>query len=181
LIDKIEFKELSSTDINKNLLDKFNRYQKVTRHWQKVNEEWVLIDGEYVDDWDKEKKDNRIKYFSEIIDKGNGNIFVAMENQFIIGFAVLLNERFGVKEQYIQLKYLHVSLEYRHKGIGKRLFQFCIKKSKEIGVEKIYISANDSEETQKFYLGIGCKDAFEINQRMVDEEPYDRQMEYIVK
>jgi hypothetical protein len=45
-------------------------------------------------------------------------------------------------------------------------------------VEKIYISANDSEETKKFYLGIGCKDAIEINKKCAEEETYDRQMEY---
>ena len=178
MIGKIEYKELSLSDINKNLLDNFNRFQKVTKRWQKNTEGWVLIDCEYTDDWDKKRKDNKIKYFSDVINKNTGYIFGAYADNNLIGFSVLLNEKFGKNEQYIQLKYFHVSLEFRHQGIGKKLFKMTVKKAKETGIEKIYISANDSEETQKFYLGIGCKDAKEINPKMVEEEPYDRQMEY---
>ena len=67
------------------------------------------------------------------------------------------------------------------RGIGKKLFNLCKEKAREIGSKKVYISANDSEATQQFYLGLGCKDAVEINQKMLDEEPHDRQVEYIVK
>ena len=42
----------------------------------------------------------------------------------------------------------------------------------------MYISANSSEETQKFYLGIGCKDAEEIDKELYEKEPFDRHMEY---
>jgi N-acetylglutamate synthase-like GNAT family acetyltransferase len=89
-----------------------------------------------------------------------------------------LNKKFGERNQYIQLENFHVSFGYRHKGIGKRLFGLCVEKAKEIGIEKLYISANTSEETQRFYLSIGCKDAVEINKKLAEEEPYDRQMEY---
>ena len=75
---------------------------------------------------------------------------------------------------------MHVSLEYRFKGIGKKLFKLCVNKAKQVNMEKIYISANDSEETQKFYLGLGCVDAMEINEKLAELEPCDRQMEYVV-
>ena len=39
----IEFKELSLEDIDNDLLDNFNRYQKVTRLWQKINGNWTII------------------------------------------------------------------------------------------------------------------------------------------
>jgi len=131
-------------------------------------------------DWDKVKKDNLVKYFRELLQNNEGHIFGAFIDNYIIGFSVLLNKKIGSEGQYIQLKYLHLSKNYRHKGIGKKLFQLCIEKTKEIGVNKIYISANDSEATQKFYLGIGCKDAQEIDLESAKAEPYDRQMEYIV-
>ncbi|MDR0475208.1 MAG: hypothetical protein LBH43_16235 [Treponema sp.] len=63
--ENIEFKKLSLDDINDNLLDSFNRYQKVNRYWHNDNGKWTLIDGEYIEDWDKNKKDSRIKYFSD--------------------------------------------------------------------------------------------------------------------
>ena len=76
---------------------------------------------------------------------------------------------------------IHVSNSYRHKGIGKKLFDFCVEKARDIGISKIYISANTAEESQRFYLGIGCKDAMEINKKLAEDEPYDRQMEYELK
>ena len=89
-----------------------------------------------------------------------------------------MNNKFGTKGQYIQLKFLHISLDYRHKGIGKKLFELCIKKAEAIGAEKIYISANDSVDAIKFYFSLGCEDAIEICKEIAEEEPYDRQLEY---
>jgi N-acetylglutamate synthase-like GNAT family acetyltransferase len=179
-LENIEFKELSSKDINDNLLDHFYRYQKIKKHWIKNCENWTLIDEEYIEDWDKNRKSKKINYFSNILYESEGHIFGAYENKKLIGFSLLLKKIFGVSDQYIQLKNLHVSLDYRHKGIGKKLFELCIIKAKEIGAEKMYISANDSEETIKFYFSIGCKDATEINKEIAEEEPYDRQLEYII-
>jgi GNAT superfamily N-acetyltransferase len=150
--ENIEFKELLFDDINDGLLDNFNRYQEVKKYWQKNNDSWALVDKGYIFDWDKNKKDNIVKYFSNIITEKTGCIFGADESRNLIGFSVLLNKRFGTKGQYIEIKYLHVSLVYRHKGIGKRLFELCIKRAKTIGSIKVYISANDSEDTIKFYL-----------------------------
>ena len=176
-MENIQYKELSLDDINPNLLDTFNRYQKVTKCWQNTDGNWVLVDKEYTDDWDKNKKNDRTKDFSAIIKDGKGSIFGAFDDGKLIGFTVLLNTKFGTREQYIQLKYLHVSLEHRHRGIGKELFRLCVNKAKDTGTEKIYISANDSEETIKFYFRVGCRDALEINRECTEEEPFDRQLE----
>jgi GNAT superfamily N-acetyltransferase len=181
MLQNIKLKELSFEDLNGNLLNNFNRYQKANKYWSNETGNWTLIDKEYVVDWDKNKKDNVIQFFFDVINDRNGYIFGAYENRNLIGFSVLLDKKFGTNGQYIQLKYLHISYEHRHKGIGKRLFELCIEKAKTLQIEKIYISANDSEDTQKFYLGIGCIDAIEINKNFVEEEPYDRQMEYTIK
>ncbi|MDR0316808.1 MAG: GNAT family N-acetyltransferase [Treponema sp.] len=181
MLEKIEIKELISDDINGSLLNNFDRYQKVTRHWKNKNGEWILIDEEYVVDWDRKKKNNVVKFFLNTIKEGKGYIFGAYEKEELIGFSVLLNNKFGTNEQYSQLKYLQVSYGHRHQGTGKELFRLCVEKAKKIGITKIYISANDSEETQKFYLDIGCKDAEEINSKLAEEEPYDRQMEYVIE
>jgi N-acetylglutamate synthase-like GNAT family acetyltransferase len=178
MVENIEIKELNLKNINESVLDGFNRYQKIKRTYRKENGKWVVKDIGWVADWDKNEKKNKTNEFKNIVDKNEGYIWGAYENKELIGFAVLLNKRFGSKEQYIQLEYLHVSHEYRHKGIGKKLFELCIKKAKGIGIKKIYISANTSEESQRFYLNIGCKDAMETNKELEEHEPYDRQMEY---
>jgi N-acetylglutamate synthase-like GNAT family acetyltransferase len=177
IVENIEYKELKIYDINNNLLDYYNRYQKVKRCYRNENGKWIIKEIEYIEDWNKNKKEYKTKEFSEIINNG-GYVFGAYENNKLIGFARLLNKKFGNRKQYIQLENMHVSFGYRNKGIGKKLFNLCIKKAEEIGIEKIYISANTSEETQMFYLNIGCIDAEEINKELMEKEPYDRQMEY---
>jgi N-acetylglutamate synthase-like GNAT family acetyltransferase len=182
MLENITFKELIFDDINNNLLDNFNRYQKVDNYYKKENKKWVLKSDEYINflsknKWDKNRNNEVINEFIETIKEG-GYVFGAYDNKKLIGFAILLNKKFGSKKQYIQLSFMQVSFGYRNKGIGKKLFELCIEKAKEIGVQKIYISTNPSEETQKFYLNIGCKDAMEINKKLAEDEPYDRQMEY---
>jgi N-acetylglutamate synthase-like GNAT family acetyltransferase len=179
LVEDIIYKKLLLDDINENLLDDFNRYQEVKKSWYYDNGSWKLIEDKYIDNWDGNTKKKKIKDFFHALDEG-GCIFGAYASKKLIGFSVLLNKRFGAHNQYVDLNSMHVSLDYRNNGIGKKLFQLCVEKAKEIGVEKIYISANASEETQSFYLGIGCKDAVEISTKLAEEKPEDRQMEYTI-
>jgi len=177
----VKIKELIFNDITQNLLLYFNRYQNVKKGWSNKNGSWILIDQEYIVDWDDNRKCEIVEEFKKTLLNNEGSIFGAFVDGRLIGFSVLSNMKFGINNQYIQLEYLHVSDEYRHKGIGKKLFKLCIEKAKKLNVKKIYISANDSEATQKFYLELGCKDALEVNKESVEREPLDRQMEYIIK
>jgi len=179
-VENIEFKELGIIDINENVLDHYNRYQEIKKCYRKEEGNWIIKNIEFIENWDKDKKERVIKDFLKTINNG-GSVFGAYDNDKLIGFAVLYNKIFGSKKQYIQLNNIQVSYGYRHKGIGKKLFEMCIKKSKDIGISKMYISANSSEETQKFYLGIGCKDVEEIDKELYEKEPFDRHMEYKVK
>ena len=176
----IEYKELSVHDITEDLLDDFNRYQDVKRHWQNKDGTWTLVNEGYTEDWSKQEKTGRRNILFNILLNGTGHVFGAYESGKLAGFATLMNQKFGSNEQYVQLKYIHVSLEQRHKGIGTNLFAMAVEKAKSIGAEKIYISANDSEDTQAFYLNLGCVDAVEINAEAAANEPYDRQMEYVL-
>jgi N-acetylglutamate synthase-like GNAT family acetyltransferase len=176
-MDNIIIRELNLNDVNNNLLDYFNRYQEVKKCYRKENGKWELKNIEYIEDWDNNKKDKIIKKISKTINK-NGFVIGVYENEKIIGFAILLNQKFGSKKQYIQLDNIQISFGYRNKGLGKKLFEKCIEKAKGMKIGKIYISANTSEETQIFYRKNGCTDAMEINKELAEEEPYDRQMEY---
>jgi len=176
-MDNIAFKELNISDINNSILEHYNRYQEVKRCYRKEEGNWIIKNIEFIENWDKNKKDKVIKNMSETINNG-GSVFGAFDNNKLIGFAVLNNKMFGNRKQYIQLDNMQVSFGYRHKGIGKKLFEMCIKKAMDIGIEKMYISANSSEETQKFYLSVGCADAEEIDRILFEKEPFDRHMEY---
>jgi len=180
VIENIETKELTLYDININLLDNFDRYQEVEKSWYKINGKWTLVNEKYIANWDKIKKGSFIKLFSDTIIQKSGNVFGAYKEKKLIGFAVLYNNKFGTKGQYVLLKLLHISFGFRYKGIGKELFGLCLKKAKENGIEKIYVSANNAEEAIKFYLKNGFKDAMEINDQILKEDPTERQLEYII-
>jgi ribosomal protein S18 acetylase RimI-like enzyme len=177
LLKNIEYKELKIGDINYSILAHFNRYQEIKKCYRKEEGIWVIKNIEFIENWDDKRKAENIPYFIETINNG-GYVFGAFDNMKLIGYAVLENKKFGSKKQYIQLDSIQVSYGYRNIGIGKELFKLCINGAKKIGTEKIYISANSSEETQGFYLSIGCKDAEEIDNKLFEKEPFDRHMEY---
>ena len=120
-MENVKFKELNIADINSNLLDHYNRYQEVKKCYRKEEGNWVIKKIEFIEDWDKKKKENVIQDFSETINNG-GNIFAAFDDDKLIGFAVLKNKIFGSRKQYIQLDEMQVSyVTY----IGERAFHSC--------------------------------------------------------
>ena len=188
------YKELSINDLKDNLLDHFNRYQKINKYWKKNNDGvWILMnrndltngrknpDNIYDDDWDKNEKLTiiNIKLRDSII---NGGFVIGVYmNKKLIAFANLLGCLFGQNNEYIRLTMLHVSNEYRNRGIGKELFKICIEKAKKAGAKKIYISAHFSEETQSFYKKMGCVDTIELSNDISEYNPGDdRELEYII-
>ena len=179
-MESIQYKELDKSDIKQNLLEDFDRYQEIKQYYKKENGNWILKDHVFFGNWNKERYEEVNDIMKNTIINKSGSVFGAFDGKKLIGFAVLGHKTFGTKNQYIELKFIHVSNGYRHKGIGKELFKYCIEKAKEIKIKKIYISTNTAEESQRFYINIGCKDAIEINKNLVEKEPYDRQMEYEV-
>jgi ribosomal protein S18 acetylase RimI-like enzyme len=180
-IHGIVFRELTPGDLSAGLLQNFNRYQEVNRFWFYENNEWKLKPHHFVEEWDGERKVEIVtRGFAQSI-KNGGSVFGAYDqNNRLIGFANIVSTRFGSRNQYIQLKQIHVSREYRNRGIGKQLFALCVEKAKALNGKKLYISANASEETQGFYKSLGCVDAVEKDKESVEQEPYDRQMEYVL-
>lgn len=176
---RINYRELKMDDIKPDMLVHFNRYQKVEKSWYNKNGKWVLIDYPYVEDWDNEKKLSVANAFPEAINNG-GYLFGAFDDDKLIAFALVYGEKLGTTGQYRQLEYLHVSNEFRRKGIGKKLFELCVETMNKTDTKKLYISAHSSKESQAFYRGIGCVDAEEINQELFENEPYDVHMEYIL-
>ena len=94
------------------------------------------------------------------------------------GFAVVPGDFIGKEKQYLQLDNMQVSYEYRHKGIGRKLFLLCAEAGKALKAQKLYISAQSSQESQAFYWAMGCVNAEEIIPELFEQEPFDVHMEY---
>jgi len=176
---RVDGKQLSefeySDEIVFGLGKTLGRLHKYSSEYNNVKKEscFEIIDGmEYF-------TQNKLKDDKELVLKEIGeirNVFQKLpRNRSNFG---LIHYDFELNNVFYEEASKKYSVGYRHKGIGKKLFELCIKKAKEVGIEKIYISANSSKETQNFYLSVGCIDAEEIDKELFEKEPFDRHMEY---
>lgn len=181
MVSRALIKELFIADLTPELLANFERYQEVKKCWRKDNDIWVLKNIAFTEKWSESKKQTIVSTeLTECVLAG-GAVFAGFNGQGqAIAFAAVSSTRFGNENQYVQLTQLHVSAESRNKGMGKELFEHCIKKAREYGASKLYVSAHSSEESQCFYRGVGFVEAFEPNKEIIAIEPYDCQMEYLL-
>ena len=196
---KIIYTELCENNIETALFEGFNRYQEVNKCWRKENERWELKKIVFTESWDADAFEFLVKCLKNTVKMG-GIVYGAFEardkkqneskvvdgaeigDQFeekvLVGFASVENFSFGSHNEYLQLSSLHTSYEKRGQGIGRQLFELACESAKKLGAQKLYISAHSSEETQAFYKSVGCVEAEQYNQKLVDDEPYDCQLEF---
>ena len=98
----------------------------------------------------------------------------------LVGFANVENTPLGSRKQYLELRYIHVSREYRGQGLGRQLFRLCCEGARQRRAEKLYIGAHPAVETQAFYAALGCVLAEEVVPEILALEPRDLQLEYIL-
>lgn len=175
----IKYTVLNLNNLNNTFLKDFNRYQETNHVLFNDNGKYIIKNDHYIEKWDDIKKDYIIQSLKKCI-KSGGNVIGVFYNDILIGFAAIENEFFGDDKEYIELTYIHISNEYRKKGIGKKLFKLCCIKAKEMNAKKLYIGSNPSMETQNFYKSVGCISAKYVNQKIFNSEPLDIQLEYIL-
>ena len=178
-MSKIKIIKLPDPRFNEYSLDHFIRHQAVSECWRKIDGEWKLLPIAFTEDWGLEKCREEA---AGIIDRINRDLiaFAAVENDRIAGYITVVTTRIGSRKQYLQLEAFEVSEPYRGRGIGKQLFTNVCKNAKEMGAEKLYISAHSSRESLAAYMALGCVHAQEIIHCIADKEPCDVQLEYVL-
>ncbi|MEG1257210.1 GNAT family N-acetyltransferase [Clostridium sp.] len=173
----MECRKLQTKEINRQLFEKFERHQKVTKCWRKIYGEWILKDVPFIDKWSEEDYNQLIEGLKNTL-KTDGIVYGAFSNDTLKGFVGVENGFIGKNQEYFDLSNIHVSEDMRGNGVGKRLFQMAAQWAKTHGAKKLYISAHSSVESQAFYKAMGCTEALEYNQKHVEKEPCDCQLEY---
>jgi len=112
-------------------------------------------------------------------DRG-GMFWGAFENDRLVGTAILETKFIGSHSDTLQLKFLHVSREYRKHGLGTALFKMAVEKAKARRAKKLYVSATPSENTINYYSRLGCVLAEEIDPELFALEPEDIHLEYVI-
>ena len=95
--------------------------------------------------------------------------------------AILESEFIGTKHDTLRLKFLHVSRDYRGRGIASALFHRAVEGARLLGAKKLYISATPSEHTINYYLRLGCVLAAEIDPELFALEPEDIHLEFAIR
>lgn len=172
----IQYRNLSAEEINRELFKDFIRHQVVTKCWRKVNNEWVIKDDPFIDNWGEEEYKMLVSCLQHTLTSG-GFVYAAFYRDTLKGFVSVEPNLFGDKQNYLDLSSIHVSEDMRGNGIGTTLFLAAKEWAKKQGAAKLYISAHSAIESQAFYKKMGCVSAQIHHQRHIEEAPYDRQLE----
>ncbi|MGN0696683.1 MAG: GNAT family N-acetyltransferase [Oscillospiraceae bacterium] len=176
-MENISFEKLTENNFGENSLDGFIRHQEVKECWRRIDGEWTLLPIEFTEEWDIPVLRENAAEIMDLIG-GEGFAYGAFSDDEIVGFITVSRSLFGSRMQYAELVNFQVSEPYRGQGIGRRLFELACEEARSIGVERLYISAHSSKESQAAYHKLGCTEAEEINKKSAEKEPCDVQMEY---
>ena len=177
---EIDYRQLNNKNFTKHSLDDFIRHQKGQECWRIVDNRWKLVPITFDENWTVAECREIAKDIASHIEKDQ-TAFGAFDGEKPVGFITISHNIFGNTAKYLEVVCFQVSEPYRGQGIGTILFRQACEEARRLGAEKLYISAHSSKETQAAYKALGCVYAKEINQRLVQEEPCDVQLEYSLR
>lgn len=99
----------------------------------------------------------------------------------LIGAVVVDSRRFGPRNEWLQLKFLHLSHAYRRRGLGAYLFRLAAAQARRLAGGALYVSATPSRNTVDFYTGLGCQLCEEPDEQLYRLEPEDIHLLYDLK
>ena len=169
----IRIELLSKSNFCLESLDLYNRKHNVSKVYRYIDGEYKLVECIYIEDWDLNEK----RLIARRISSDDYITYLALDNDKVVGFIGLLKKLNG---SYMILDMMHVSNEYRGQGIGRSLFEKGIEEARKAQAKALYISACSSEETIAFYKAMGSQLTNNPIKEMVDNEPFDLQMIYLL-
>ena len=112
----IRIERLNSGNFGPRSLDGFVRTQPVTEVWRRSPEGYRLVRQPFVDDWSPERKREKAR---QLLAPGC-TVYGAFIEGRVVGF-VQLND--ALNGGCMIVESLHVSREFRHRGLGRALFE----------------------------------------------------------
>jgi predicted N-acetyltransferase YhbS len=100
------------------------------------------------------------------------------DGEMLVALAVLDSVLLQTERPALQLKFLHVSHDYRGGGIAGRLFRLACAQASAMGAQEIHISATPSRNTVDFYLSLGCTLLASPDPELLRLEPEDIHLRY---
>lgn len=175
----IEYRTVRPDKISPGFFEGFDRTQHVSRCWRKIDGQWMLKDIAFTERWIQTNYAQLTQEMTETVRTG-GAVLAAFQGGRLVGFGSVEATALGSRGQYRQLSQLHVSAQCRGQGVGTQLFRRLAACAVTLGGEKLYISGHSSQETQAFYKRMGCVETEEYDQRLLELEPCDCHLEYVL-
>lgn len=172
----IHYRKIEPHELNRELFSHFIRLQEVTECWRLEENQWIIREDPFVDDWTEEDYRQLLSQLRKTLAEG-GLVWSAFSQGHLKGFVSVEAVFFGTEQKYLDLSNLHVSRDLRRHGIGTALFLKAKKWAAAQGADLLYLSAHSAVETQAFYRKMGCVEAKYRHQQHIDREPFDCQME----
>lgn len=129
--------------------------------------------------WNLRELDGCIFHLYDVFDR-SGILFGAFVGNRLIGISALDSKFIGTDKDQVQLYFHQVDSNFRHMGVGGKLFREVMKRAKGLGAKRLYISATPSRNTIGFYFHMGCRLVSEVNQELFCLEPKDIHLELIL-
>lgn len=107
-----------------------------------------------------------------------GEAWAVFDGDTLVGAAVIDPQRAGVGRDLVKLEWLHVSRDYRGKGLGSLLFEKARQAARQRGAAGLYISATPSQNTVDFYRSRGAALVTTPDPELLALEPDDIHLEW---
>jgi len=172
----IEERLLTRNEINK--IWQIDRSEIIEATFSLVDRHLVLKPEHFeAKGWPPGEAEKYTPILEDCYDHG-GWFYGMIAGQNLVGVAVLDGRFIGRHKDQLQLKFLHISRNFRGKGFGKQLFKLAIAEARRRGAKSLYISATPTENTINFYMNLGCKVTLEPDKELLELEPEDIHLEY---
>ncbi len=132
----------------------------IVKLWKELSDHHSNIDSFFT-----RREDGHINFKSfvtELIKSEEATIFVAIEDEKIIGYTIAKIDHYPpvyLLEKYGAIYDIFVALKHRKKGIGKKLWQESLKWFKNLGLERVELSiVPNNPESSSFWKKQGFKD-----------------------
>lgn len=115
----------------------------------------------------------KVNAWQPIIDRG-GTLVGAFDGDILVGFAIYQPP--PLEDGMANFSVLHVSRNYRRRGIGSLLAGEVARLARSHGARRLYVSATPSGPTIEFYRSHVFEPTDEPNQALFALEPHDIHM-----
>ena len=99
-----------------------------------MDNKWVLVSNPFVENWTIEQCRAIAGDIEQHMNRDQTG-FGAFDGERIVGFANVSHHIFGETAKYVELVNFQISEEYRHQGIGRRLFAMICEEARRLGAD----------------------------------------------